>query len=131
MWKMWVTTIVISSMLLTAFACGEDKPAEPDRAVSFDRLEADVVIRAYEDGRLGTPDEVNADMAPYLEKMGVSSPIDASGRFSAYEDMSDRQQVAFNEWHRSSQKLLDAIGPEILRAQQDFLKRLDEEEKSE
>jgi hypothetical protein len=115
--------------LLIASACGQDAPKEVDRDAIFDRLEADIVVRAYEEGRLGTKDQVEADMGPYCEKLRVPDPIDASGRMSPFDDMSDRQQMCFNDWHRSSQNVLNIVGPEILRADQDRLKKLDKEEK--
>lgn len=129
----WRRSLFQSACILSGIvvaACGSGGTEEPNINVVVDNLEADIVIAAYEEGRLGSPDEVRADMAPFLEKLRVPDPIDASGRIAAYDDMPSRQKMAFDDWHRTSQKVANLVGPEKLRAKQDLLRQLEEKEKS-
>jgi hypothetical protein len=108
---------------LLAACSGNGKPEEEaarERELSLfgeeGLIEAEVVIRAYEQGRLGTREEVEADMAPYFSPPDldyqIPKPFDKGGNFIPFSEMNDEQGAAFNLWSSRSAKVKEAAGAE-------------------
>jgi hypothetical protein len=105
-------------------ACGgngksEDETARERELSLFGEeglVEAEVVIRAYEQGRLGTREEVEADMEPYFSPPDldyqIPKPFDKNGNFIPFSEMNDEQGAAFNLWSSRSAKVKEAAGAE-------------------
>ena len=95
-------------------ACNSDaKKSEAQKAEEAVRekfgeqglIRAEVVVRAYEQGRLGTREQVEADMEPFFSppdlKNKIPKPFDSSGKLIPLSDMTDEQIRAFGQWWSS------------------------------
>ena len=112
---------------------GNEKQTLEERALAlFDEdgvVEGGVVVKAYEEGHLGTREEVEADMDPYFNPpdrdppLNIPKPFDARGDIIPLGDMTNDQAYAFGRWYGSSDKVNDIIGPDmqtaVLKAQKE------------
>lgn len=68
-------------------------------------IQAGIVLRAYEQGRLGTRAQVEGDMEPFFGPPSfdykIPKPFDASGKLIPLTEMSDEQTYAFSKWYTS------------------------------
>ncbi len=103
---------VVASLML--FGCSGDKPkteqqkAEEALKSKFDDenlIRANIAVRAYEQGRLGTREQVEADMEPFFSPRDytnkIPKPFDSSGRLIPLSAMNDEQLSAFSQWYTS------------------------------
>jgi hypothetical protein len=118
-------SVLLLYLAIVTSSCGGNDSLQSNVARDFDNLEAKIVIRTFHEGRLGTLDEVQADMDPcFLHSDGsrVPKPFDGARDFISYERMDGDQQMSFNAWHGRSKKVIDIVGPEIDLAEKDFLR---------
>jgi hypothetical protein len=107
-----VIVIVVASVFLSA--CSSDaKESKEQKALEVVQakfgeeglIRAEIVVRAYEEGRLGTREQVEADMEPYFSppdfQQKVPKPFDSSGKLIPLTEMSDEQIHAFSQWFTS------------------------------
>jgi hypothetical protein len=117
---------VLLSIVSISCSSGSDAKDE-DQLDAFARAELEIVYAAYEQGRLGTTDEVKADMEPFFNKPGRSSepkPFEGS-RLIPFKEMNERQQVFFSMWYQHSENVSETVGPEILAAKEKLLREQD------
>jgi hypothetical protein len=85
-----------------------------------------VVVRAYEQGRLGTREQVEADMEPFFSpadlKNKIPKPFDASGKLIPLAEMTDDQVHAFGQWF-SSDKVYSIVRDEMNATLTEYRKR--------
>lgn len=87
---------------------------------------ANIVVRAYEQGRLGTREQVEADMEPFFSPPDypnkIPKPFDDSGGLIPLSALNDEQLVAFSKWYRSG-KVYSLLRDEINTALSENLKK--------
>jgi hypothetical protein len=87
---------------------------------------ANIVVRAYEQGRLGTREQVEADMEPFFSPPDygykIPKPFDDSGRLIPLSAMNDEQLAAFSKWYTSG-KVYGLLREEINAALTEDLKK--------
>lgn len=73
------------------------------------------MVRAYEQGRLGTNAQVQSDMEPYFSRSDldfkIPKPFNENGQFTSFTEWTDDQATAFNEW-ATSDKVNAVVGAE-------------------
>jgi hypothetical protein len=113
---------LVAILLVLFYACGSGGKSDEEKAKERELsmfgqeglVEAEVVIRAYDAGRLGTKEEVAADMDQYFNPQdsdSIPKPLDDQGQFIPFGEMTNDQAYAFSEW-ADSEKVNDVIGPE-------------------
>lgn len=126
--------VVLLAMSLSLGGCnGEEQKSESEKAeeslkskFSEDGLiTANIVVRAYEQGRLGTREQVEADMEPFFSppdyNYKIPKPFDESGKLIPLAAMTDEQLHAFSEWYTSGKVyglLRDEINAAILESRE-------------
>jgi hypothetical protein len=102
--------------LLAAAGCGgDDEPSAEYRncqAESENLARAEVLRMAFEDGRLGTQAEVEADFGP-----GGGKLFDAQGRMVPYDELEGVVKGEFAEWQATSEFPGRQIQLEMLAAE--------------
>ena len=107
--------IVLSIAACLSFAGCSENGEKSDSAKTEDSLRAkfgednwiiaNIVVRAYEQGRLGTREQVEADMEPFFSPTDypnkIPKPFDDSGKLLSLSSMNDEQLIAFSKWYRS------------------------------
>jgi hypothetical protein len=127
----WVVVLSIAAGL-ALLGCSGDKPksesakAEESLKKKFDDeglIMANIVVRAYDQGRLGTREQVEADMEPFFSPPDYSykipKPFDNSGKLIPLSAMTDEQLGALSQWYTSG-KVYGILRDEINAAITEF-----------
>jgi hypothetical protein len=88
-------------------------------------LTAEIVVRAYDQGRLGTREQVEADMEPFFSYPGetpVPKPFDGAGKFVPLTQMNDEQIYALTQWYTTG-KVRTTLHDEITAAITEFRRK--------
>jgi hypothetical protein len=120
--------VILFAISFSFAGCGGEKTksdtqkAEEALKSKFDEnglITANIVVRAYEQGRLGTREQVEADMEPYFSPPDygykIPKPFDSSGKLIPLAAMNDEQLHAFSEWCYSG-KVYGVLHDEIMAA---------------
>lgn len=110
-------------------ACDGDDEAKRREAAIRARAErrhqvsSEVIVRAYQEGRLGPPEEVKAEIDQVARKVmraGEPAPslFDVEGNMLTYDRLHMDGRVVFTEWLRTSARLDRAVGQELIEARQ-------------
>ena len=109
-----VTRVLVISIAasVSLVACGgSEKKSKAEKAEEAVRekfgeeglIEVGIVMRAYEQGRLGTREQVEADMEPFFSppdyEYKIPKPFDGSGKFIPLSQMTDEQIYALSGWY--------------------------------
>lgn len=109
----FVTLLISIATSVLLFGCGggektEAAKAEESVGKKFGEeglVKAQVVVRAYEQGRLGTREQVEASMEPFFSpsdyETKIPKPFDSSGKFIPLSELNDEQIFAFSQWYTS------------------------------
>lgn len=121
----WIAAPIAVAALLAPTACGDDDDggssenteatSESTGFVGEGLAAAEVVVQAFDAGRLGSIDEVKADMSPFfVDADGEPEPlpITEGGKLLPLGELTEKQRFAFQRWHNESDLVNDAVGPE-------------------
>lgn len=101
-------------MLLAAAGCGDDEPSAAYRACRAETenaARAEVVRIAYEQGRIGTRAEIEADLPAAKEF------FDAEGNMLRYEELDGITRSRFDRWVANDDYLAGPVQREAFAAQ--------------
>jgi hypothetical protein len=111
---------------LSLLGCSSGSKPKSDSAKAEEALKAkfsdagliiaNIVVRAYEQGRLGTREQVESDMEPFFSPPDygykIPKPFYSSGKLIPLTEMTDEQLHAFSGWY-SSGKVYGILREEI------------------
>jgi hypothetical protein len=88
---------VVAALALAASACGGDEEAREDcLSEAYNAAEAAAVVRAYEQGQLGSRERVESELSG--PPGGGASFFDDSGRMIPYERLDLDHKIQFIAW---------------------------------
>jgi hypothetical protein len=110
-----LAAVAVALALLPAAGCGGDEePSEASvrcRTEAENAARADVVRVAYEQGRLGTQEEIEADLP------GGSALFDSEGRMLPYGELEGLVKARFNRWVANDDYLAGPVQRDAYAAQ--------------
>ncbi|MGH9043181.1 MAG: hypothetical protein ACRDZ3_23475 [Acidimicrobiia bacterium] len=131
-----LNALLVAAVVLGAFGCGDDDEQQRRDAVQQEednyRLHeagAKVVESAYDEGRLGSPEKVQADIQKYVEEAigrGAEDPqfVGPDGRLIPFVEQTQDQQTAFLAWINGPE-VRGAVGREIVAARDEARQELE------